>query len=144
VKIKEVAEGVERQIHDAFGFEVKSAHIFGVTLNGDDGEIVLGKPQTHGDVYRLLESNKARSLAKKAQFVAILTCGWAAPVDDPETDDVPPSVHPRRRRVRLVVVANRDGVASVLRFEDDADETLVDEGKAHGTLADSICELFAR
>jgi len=53
-------------------------------------------------------------------MVAIETCGYAAPVDDCDT---PPSIHPQRRRVRLIIVANRDGdIGSALEFSDDPDE----------------------
>jgi hypothetical protein len=144
-KTMKVATTVERQVHDLFDFDPKEAHIFGVNMNGDNGEPVLGKPRKSADVYDLLASNGARSLAKNSQFIALMTCGWAAPVqddDDDEFSDLPPSLHPKRRRVRLVVVANRKGVASVLRFQDDPDETVTDEGEARGTLAEAVAALF--
>jgi hypothetical protein len=92
----------------------------------------------------LLASNGARSLAKNSQFIALMTCGWAAPVGDgdDEFSDLPPSLHPKRRRIRLVIVANRANVASVMRFQDDPDETVTDEGEARGTLAVAVADLF--
>jgi hypothetical protein len=59
------------------------------------------------------------------------------PVGDGETA---PSQHAERRRVRLTIVANRNEVASVMRCEND-DETVVDYGTAHGSLAVALNEV---
>jgi hypothetical protein len=58
--------------------------------------------------------------------------------DEPAELDVPPSAHPLRRRVRLVVAISDDGVASVLRFADAPDRVVTDAGAARGSLADAI------
>jgi hypothetical protein len=83
----------------------------------------------------------------------VLTCGWAAPIDrSHESDDddvdldanekVPPSQHPQRRRVRLVVVVGDQGVGSVLRFADTPKEIVTDAGSARGSLADAVTNLW--
>jgi len=91
----------------------------------------------------------------------VLTCGWAAPIDrsdqchdddddDAEGDDdvegddekLPPSQHPQRRRVRLVVVVGDQGVGSVLRFADAPKEIVTDAGSARGSLADAVNNLW--
>ena len=85
----------------------------------------------------------------------VLTCGWAAPIDrshdrdDDHGDDVddanekiPPSQHPQRRRVRLVVVVGDHGVGSVLRFADTPKEIVTDAGSARGSLADAVTNLW--
>jgi hypothetical protein len=79
----------------------------------------------------------------------VLTCGWAAPIarqdhddQDASDDTVPPSQHPQRRRVRLVVVVCDDGVASVLRFADTPDDIVTDAGSARGSLADAVNNLW--
>jgi hypothetical protein len=86
----------------------------------------------------------------------VLTCGWAAPIDrsdkndhhdDGDHDDVddkklPPSQHPQRRRVRLVVVVGDQGVGSVLRFADTPKEIVTDAGSARGSLADAVNNLW--
>jgi uncharacterized protein YccT (UPF0319 family) len=46
--------------------------------------------------------------------------------------------------VRLLVGADFSGVASVLRFQDDPDKTIVDEGKANGTLAQAVDKLVKK
>jgi hypothetical protein len=46
--------------------------------------------------------------------------------------------------VRLFIVASRKGVASVLRFRDDPENPITDDGQARGSLADAVQQLFAR
>ena len=98
--------------------------------------------QQNADVYELLKSSETLKIVKNNEFFTILTCGWAAPIS--EVNDCVPSESPNRRRVRLVVGANISGVASVLRFQDKPNETIVDEGAARGTLADAVQKLVDR
>ena len=98
--------------------------------------------QQNADVYELLKSSETLKIVKNNEFFTILTCGWAAPIS--EVDDCAPSESPNRRRVRLVVGGNISGVASVLRFQDEPNETIVDEGGARGTLADAVQKLVDR
>ena len=86
----------------------------------------------------------------------VLTCGWAAPIDHDElatgltetetetetSEDIPPSQHPLRRRVRLVVAVCDKGVASVLRFADTPNDIVTDAGAARGSLADAVKDLW--
>jgi len=104
----------------------------------------LAQVAEHGDVYDLLESDIARSTAQFADAITLVTCGWASPIDNSEDEDnqVAPSQHPERRRVRLVVTATREHTASVLRFSDDWDNPITDEGHARGSLADAVRDLF--
>ena len=97
-----------------------------------------------GNVYELLENRKTITDIGNAESFTVLTCGWAAPLakDDNDDDQVEPSKHPERRRVRLAVSVNRSGVASVLRFQDNPNETIVDEGTARGSLADAVKQLM--
>jgi hypothetical protein len=143
VNITELAEKVESEVNDNLGFDLKQALLISVT-DGLFG-IELSDPLSHGDVYELIESDASLELAKRSDFIAIVTCGWAAPIRANDDDDeVAPSQHPQRRRVRLVVLASRSSVSSVLRFSDTPDETVTDEGKATGSLADAILKLMAQ
>lgn len=73
--------------------------------------------------------------------LAIETCGFASPVDD---QDMPPSVHPKRRRVRLVVVSNRDGDnGSALEFSDAPGEPITTPS-GQGQLADALSDAMRR
>lgn len=145
MNITELAEKVESEVNDNLGFDLKQALLISVT-DGLFG-IELSSPLSHGDVYELIESDASLELAKRSDFIAIVTCGWAAPLSNDTNDDddkVAPSQHPQRRRVRLVVLASRSSVSSVLRFSDTPDETVTDEGKATGSLADAILKLMAQ
>lgn len=103
--------------------------------------------RTGKDIYYLLDEVSNRlSLIKGYESFSVLTSGWAAPIDDDYDLDepneiIPPSEHPKRRRVRLVVTADDAGVASVLRFSDNPEEIVVDSGLAKGSLADAIDNL---
>jgi len=97
-----------------------------------------------GDVYALLTKVGTRptKAAKTADALTVTTCGWAAPTDD---DELPPSLHPKRRRVALAVSvhAATGRTVSALRFADDP-EIITDHGQAAGSLADAVAELAAK
>lgn len=139
-----VALATENELNDKFSYDEPKALLFSLNGVNDYGTGLVTKEHWHGDVYELLASPKARSVAKDSEFVAILTCGWASPVTQDGDDEVPPSQHPERRRVRLFIVASRRGVASVLRFRDDPTNPITDDGQARGSLADAVQQLFAR
>lgn len=97
--------------------------------------LVIDAEQQDGDVYRLLDSIKPEP---SVNYYAVITGGWAAPTDG---NDLPPSVHPERKRVELLVLTSRDGqVASALSME--GKEILIDEGKAQGSLAEAVKNIF--
>jgi len=130
------------------GFDLKRARLYGINVvdpegvdQQADGALRISFLAEHGDVYELLEA-RGTAIARMFDAAAVLTCGWAAPVNDEGDDDVPPSVHPRRRRVRLVVVVGDAGVGSVLRFADTPNEIVTDPGNAKGSLADAVERLW--
>ena len=95
----------------------------------------------HGDVYELLEDPATLKAIKGVDMFGILTCGWAARIEDCD-DDTPPSQVKGRRRVRLFVAAFEDGAISVLRFKDNPDEIITDDSTAKGSLADAVMDLY--
>ena len=129
---------------DMFGIDTVEAKTAGLySVKGETTELVA----EHGDVYDLLDNPISTVVAQLSDSVIVRTCGWAAPIDreNGETDDneVAPSKHPLRRRVRLLVCANAYETASVIRFSDDWDNPVYDEGQAVGSLADAVRSLFA-
>lgn len=144
-----LATCVEHSLHLSLsGFDLKRARLYGINVvdplgvdHKADGALRISFLAEHGDVYELLEA-RGSAIARMFDAAAVLTCGWAAPVDDDSDDDLPPSVHPRRRRVRLVVVVGDAGVGSVLRFADTPDEIVTDPGNAKGSLADAVERLW--
>ncbi len=141
----EKAKGADQKVFDKLGselFSIGKAQLYSVEVQ-DNGDIDAVVQYENGDVYELLESADAHRVAKKSKNILILTCGWAAPLPTDENDDseVAPSQHPARRRVALMIVAGDDGIVSTIRFA-DSDEVVVDEGKAQGSLAEAIYELW--
>jgi hypothetical protein len=149
----EIATCVEASLHGSLdGFGQRRARLYGVTVadpvgvrRGTDGALRISFLAEHGDVYELLDA-PGSAIARMFDAAVVLTCGWAAPVEacgpDPEEGGVPPSEHPERRRVRLVVAISDDGVASVLRFADAPDRVVTDAGAARGSLADAIASMW--
>lgn len=134
MNIMEIAEKAEAVINDKYAetFELPNAQLYGVTLT--DGEAGIKLLSTHADVYELLAQPKPEAF----DYFGVVTTGWAAPLNADGGVDGKPSEHAQRRRVRLMVVASREDVASVLRFQDEPDEIVTDPGNATGSLADAI------
>jgi hypothetical protein len=140
MKAIDLATEVEQSLNDTkLGYEISQAQLYSVTKYGEYA--IAG---THGDVYELLESDESVAVANASDFIALVTCGWASPITDDDDEEVAPSKHPQRRRVRLFVLASRQSVASVLRFSDEPDSVVTDEGQARGSLADAVHNLFAK
>ena len=139
IGIAEKAEDNLNALLASDGFDLSSARLYGVTLGGEEG-IMLSLLSEHPDVYDLLESRKAK-LALAFDYIGVVTVGWAAPLNEDGSIDGTPSQHAERRRVRLMVIADKDSVISILRFADDPDNTLRDPGLATGSLADAIHKL---
>ena len=92
------------------------------------------------DIYDMLSDiESAIKLYQQGfQSFAIVTCGWAAPIGDGDAvDDIRPSEHDDRRRVRVMVLCHKGQLGSSLRFTDDEAVTY-DEGNALGSLADAV------
>ena len=133
----------ENQVHNIHKdhknpFELAMSSIW--VLN-TTGEMTCRK--LYGDVYDLLDSPETLAAIKGEEFFGVLTSGWAAPIEECD-EDTPPSKAKERRRVRLFVSATDDGAISVLRFKDNPDETIIDEGTAKGSLADAVLDLYTR
>ena len=137
----ELARMVESRIHESVGdaadpFDLTRARLYGVNVRGE--ELQLSFVLEHGDIYQLLDTPES-ACARMFDAAALVTCGWAAPIAEGESEPSgAPSEHPERRRVRLVVVVGDAGVASVLRFRDDAENPILDGGEARGPLAEAV------
>lgn len=141
----DLAAMVESRIHESLleseqAFDLDRARLYGVNASGDDFQ--LSFVLEHGDIYQLLDTPES-TCARMFDAAALVTCGWAAPIAEGSSEpDAAPSRHPQRRRVRLVVVVGDAGVASVLRFADDADNPVLDAGEARGPLAEAVASYW--
>jgi len=141
--IRDIAVAVEERLHnDGLRWAMPTARLYSV-LNGANG-LRVNYANEDADIYELMGRTDSALTAMTSDYIALVTCGWAAPIINDEDEDCRPSLHPERRRVRLVITADRDSVVSVLRFEDEAGEPVVDEGQATGSLADALRDLMVR
>lgn len=139
----ESASKAEEIIDAEVGYEMGSAHLYSVNIDLN-GEVSLTLATAERDVYDLLDSDTAVKVAQVSDYIALVTTGWAAPLNSEGEVEGAPSQHPAKRRVRLSVFASRESVVSVLRFQDEPNEPVVDEGQATGSLADAVQSLLTR
>jgi hypothetical protein len=143
-----VAKKFEETVQSVTGFDLKQAQLIGIELSAssENTPTIASQPlDASGDVYELLDTTMVADAVKAYGYAAVITCGWAAPLaDDDENTEVAPSKHPKRRRVRLVLVTDGISITSILRFSDTQDETMVDEGQATGSLADALLQAANR
>ena len=118
-------------------YDLGRAHLYAVSPFGNP-RLVLQTVDVYAGVAAIPCMHDAIG---DSPYLALETCGWAAPIHD---DDVAPSVHPHRRRVRLLIVVNRQGdAASTVGFKDDPDKPLTTmEGR--GLLSDSLADSMRR
>lgn len=135
-----IAKESEKSINDILmdnPYNLPNSVLYGLTMSGETIEI--DHISEHEDVYQLLSTDSSK-IMEKYKYVGVVTTGWASPLNDDGEAEGAPSQHPERRRVRLMVIANRENVVSVLRFEDEPNEPIFDEGNATGSLANAILQ----
>lgn len=101
----------------------------------------------NSDVYDLLDNEDASTDLSKCDNIAIavVTYGWAAPLtDDDDGNEVAPSQHKDRKRVRVFASACEHGSRQTfLRFEQDPDHVET-QGEGTGSMADAISALIKK
>lgn len=105
-----------------------------------DGDINTANIQSGRDVYDLLETEEVQDMASRTDLIALFTCGWASPRTDSDDDDLPPSQHPERKRVAMLVFANKKKqLVTAMRMGDN--ELLVNDDGS-GALGDALISLM--
>jgi hypothetical protein len=126
-------------------FDMGQAIAYGVLVN-NDLTVQMEQIASNGDIYDMIYNNPAlSSQVKNYDFLTFATCGWAAPIKDDNADgnDLPPSQHPEKRRVRLLVSANTAlQFGNSITFNDDLENPIYDYGDAKGSLAEAIADLM--
>jgi hypothetical protein len=109
-----------------------TAKAFGVDLNAFTTATMIGEGE---DIYDLLEEINLDKKQSMYDFVAVMTTGWAAPLDENGEIEGAPSKHKDRRRVTLLSIVDikQSELASLLKF-DDEEEMVYDFGSATGSL----------
>lgn len=97
-----------------------------------------------GDIYELLEDAGNKLEASLFDVVAVITCGWAAPLGPTgDASEIAPIDHPDRARIRLTLIAGKDGVCSTMRFANNPDEVTINSS-GRGPLADALSDFWAK
>ena len=139
----------EGKTHPVFGnpFKIPMCTLYGVNVTSSGELVDVEQLDAKPDVYDLLSTPASlRNQDKNTNYTtwALVTTGWAAPLPEDGNIEGAPSDHPNRRRVRLVITANMDGVASVLRFEESPHDTILDPGQATGSLNNAVMKFVSR
>jgi len=143
--LKEVAISTELIVHGHNkGFRYTEAQLLAIEqLKESNATLVdVFTADTNEDIYDLLEGNGVANVLKTHSFVGLITTGWACPRKENQPE-IQASKHPDRQRVRLVIVADKKNVCSVMRAE-GSDEVIVDEGSATGSLNDALRKAIKR
>ena len=142
-QFEKIVETIQTEVK--YDFDTKNASVYGVLIN-NDMSIQIEKVKSGPDIYDLInDSPEVFTEVNNYDILTFATCGWAAPTakDNDEDNEIAPSQHPEKRRVRLLVSANTNSqVGSVICFQDEPNEPIYDYGNARGQLADSIMELM--
>lgn len=136
----EVLELATRQVFaDTMNMrDAKKATLVGIRLV--DNQIISEKISDHGDVYNLISEIPmfAKSVSNY-DMLSILTAGWAAPVNNDQDDNIPPSEHKDRRRVRIAMVGNTSTqYSAIMAFDDQTDEPIYMENEGAGALKEEF------
>ena len=143
-----IAVWLERRLDVTLGFHLPAARLYGVVVNdasrladddsqGGGGAARSSFIEERGDAYALL-GGSAGVLVRSFDAAAIVTTGWAAPLGEDGTMTERASRHPMRRRVRAVAVVDDNGVASVIRFEDDPTHMILQAERGTGDIVDAL------
>jgi hypothetical protein len=120
------SENTLTQIYEALDFDQDDSECKAYGLTEINGELIAKMITTSQDVYLMIESINDDRLVDNTNydFISIITHGWAAPLDSNGEVSGPPSQHPNKRRVRLLIsldVKNREMIGSTIKFADDED-----------------------
>ena len=138
---KAVDEQVEKYVVKNFDdiYTLGKAQLFGVDVYKTVDPIVQ-KIGDCEDVYYMLSAGNAILSADYDAF-GLVTTGWAAPIAEHDADDVKPSQHPERVRVRLFSFCDTGGrITTSLRFANKEGEVTYDENEARGAMRDAMSD----
>ena len=142
--LREIDQAVTTKIESmtTTPFESSTAKLFAVDyVRGEVPAVRL--VAEHQDIYEMLDDTLNAILLFDSGYsgFAVVTTGWAAPIGDNDAEDeVAPSQHPERRRVRLMTMMHNGKMGSSIRFTDEEAVTY-DQGNAMGSLASAMQDL---
>ncbi len=143
-KFDQTLREIDQAIADKLGdsFEQSPAILFAIDYVR--GEVpVIKQISEDTDVYEMLADTFNAVMLYDTGYsgFAISTVGWAAPITTEEDEEIAPSQHPERKRVRLMTLCHRGQMGSTIRFKDEKDVTY-DQGNARGSLASAMRDMY--
>ena len=140
--LREIDQAVAEKVGNTF--ELPTARLFAVDYVR--GEVpAVRQVAEDSDIYGMLEDmfNAVLLFDSGYNGFAVVTTGWASPIDkdNDANNDIAPSQHPERKRVRLMTMCHNGKMGSSIRFTDDEAVTY-DEGNAMGSLASAMQDLY--
>ena len=143
--LKEVALSTELIVHGhKKGFSYDEAQLIAIEQlkEGSATLVDVVTTDTNRDIYDLLEGNAVADILKTHSFVGLITTGWASAIQEGQ-EPILQIKDPNKQRVILVIVADKEVVCSVVRFQ-GREEVVVDEGSATGSLNDALLKAIKR
>jgi hypothetical protein len=143
-KFDQTLREIDQAIADKLGdsFEQSPALLFAIDYVR--GEVpVIKQIAEEVDVYEMLDDTFNAVMLYETGYsgFAISTVGWAAPITAEEDEEIAPSKHPQRKRVRLMTLCHRGQMGSSIRFKGEQDVTY-DQGNARGSLASAMRDMY--
>ena len=140
--LREIDQAVAEKVGNTF--ELPTARLFAVDYVR--GEVpAVRQVAEDSDIYGMLEDmfNAVLLFDSGYNGFAVVTTGWASPIDkdNDANNDIAPSQHPERKRVRLMTMCHNGKMGSSIRFTDDEAVTY-DEGNAMGSLASAMQDMY--
>jgi hypothetical protein len=138
--LREIDQAVAEKIGDTF--ELPTSKLFAVDYVR--GEVpAIRQIAEDGDIYGMLDDtlNAVMLFDSGYNGFAVVTTGWAAPINKEDDDEIAPSKHPERKRVRLMTMMHNGKMGSSIRFTGDETVTY-DEGNAMGSLASAMQDMY--
>jgi len=138
--LKAFAEGAIAGYRQRFEnpFDADFSAVFRIEKTGSETAFGLVEFVQAPDVYGAMCIARHAALTPETLAVGVTSCGWAAPTDG----QVPPSEHPERRRVLMVVMGDRMmNTCSAVLFEGDSEPQL-ELSKGEGLLAEAFQDML--
>jgi len=140
--LREIDQAVAEKVGNTF--ELPTSRLFAVDYVR--GEVPAVKQIAEdSDIYAMLDDTFNAVLLFDSGYngFAVVTTGWAAPIDkeNDENNEIAPSQHPERKRCRLMAMCHNGKMGSSIRFVGDETVTY-DEGNAMGSLASAMQDLY--
>lgn len=126
--------------------EPKLAKAYGINIHAEENGLAEQSLLMQGpDIYEVIEQISSDGTALIWDAVAVITTGWAAPIDPDNASDedkIPPSQHPKKMRVFMMCIVTSDcKLASVLKIANEKPDF---DTTGTGDLANALISIYSK